>query len=192
MEDSPKNRASRSGPVHLAYAFGLSALFFVGVMSGMWVSIRYFDEPAPFAAGSPSDARARGRITGDLPIPTWIDHPYRRHANALRAEFSAETAFSDLNRVFFGEAMASVPLDKADLPGAYASWQLRGAGDAVSALHAPGAVLYFAATVLSGMPERACTKPAARAEGEIPPARSISNVEDRTDSILRATFASPF
>lgn len=191
MNDFPKNRASRSGPVFLAYAFGLSALFFVGVTSGMWVSIRYFDEPVPVSAADAAGARAPGRITGDLPIPTWIDHPYRRHADALGAEFSAETAISDLNRIFFGEALASVPLEKADLPGAYASWQLRDGGDAVSALHAPGAVLYLAATVLSGRRERACTTP-ARPGGEAPPARSISNVEDRAENILRATFASPF
>jgi len=192
MEDSPKNRASRSGPVLLAYAFGLSALFVVGVTSGMWVSIRYFDEPVPTSAQAAADARAPGRITGDLPIPTWIDHPYRRRADAERAEFSTETAFSDLNRIFFGEAMASVPLEKADLPGAYASWQLRGTDDAVSALHAPGAVLYLAATVFSGRPERACKTPTMHPAGDSPPARSISNVEDRTENILRATFASPF
>jgi hypothetical protein len=46
--------------------------------------------------------------------------------------------------------------------------------------------------VFSGRPERACKTPTMHPAGDSPPARSISNVEDRTENILRATFASPF
>lgn len=107
MENQVRDRQARSRSAVVAYLVGLTLLFFVGVTAGIWVSIRYFDTPV--AERRPMESRAPGRITGVFPVPTWLDHPYRRRENSYLSDFSYRAAISDLNRIFFGEAMAAVP-----------------------------------------------------------------------------------
>lgn len=194
MEIQVRDRQARSRSALVAYFVGLTLLFFVGVTAGIWVSIRYFDTPV--AERAPLETRAPGRITGAFPVPGWLDHPYRRRENSYLADFSYHAAISDLNRLFFGEALAAVPSGNSMLAREYEGRRMRGLVNAddervyhdrfnaesraalnrmgqiqsyrvelgakgvetrenLSALRAPGTVLYLAASALAGRPVRA-------------------------------------
>ncbi len=104
----------------------LFLLFFAGVTAGVWVSVRYFDEP--IAIQDPAAPREPGRITKVLPItvPKWIDHPFRRRHNPMLGDFGYQAAIFDLNRLFFGTAVAAVPEGATPFAGDYDSRRARG------------------------------------------------------------------
>lgn len=124
METPIRDRQARSRSAFIAYFIGLALLFFVGVTAGIWVSIRYFD--TPIAVEPVPDTRTPGRITGGFPVPSWLDHPYRRRENPFLTDYSYRAAMSDLNRIFFGEALASVPEEDSALAQEYQSRRARG------------------------------------------------------------------
>lgn len=119
--DSARSRSAAS-----AYRLLLSLLFFAGVTAGVWVSVRYFD--SPIVLQTPDAPREPGRITKILPItvPKWLDHPFRRRHNPMLADFGYQAAVFDLNRLFFGQAVAAVPEGATPFAGDYDSRRVRG------------------------------------------------------------------
>lgn len=119
--DSARSRSATS-----AYRLLLCLLFFAGVTAGVWFSVRYFDTPiAMQETGAP---REPGRVTKVIPItvPKWLDHPFRRRHNPMLGDFGYQAAVFDLNRLFFGNAVAAVPEGATSFAGDYDSRRARG------------------------------------------------------------------
>jgi hypothetical protein len=87
-------------------------LFAAGITAGIWVSMRYFNDPiADYEFPRPS---LPGRLDRIITVPKWLDHPYTRTENPYLADFQYRGPRSfDLNQLFFGTAMASVPVASA-------------------------------------------------------------------------------
>jgi hypothetical protein len=86
-------------------------LFFAGITAGIWVSMRYFNDP--IAEQEIPHRRMPGRLERIIDVPKWLDHPYTRTENPYLADFQYHAPNFDLNRLFFGTAHASVPAPSA-------------------------------------------------------------------------------
>jgi hypothetical protein len=102
---SHRNRAALSSALFILF------LFVAGITAGIWVSMRYFNDP--IAEQEIPRPRMPGRLERIIDVPKWLDHPYTRTENPYLADFQYRAPKFDLNRLFFGTASAAVPTHSA-------------------------------------------------------------------------------